>query len=268
MRAAALLERKVVARADRILFVADGNRTDFAAHYGPAVAAKFQLIPNGCDPREFEALTQPPVIPRDSFVLLHAGSLYAGRSPVPLLKAIAVAIAAGTVDRSRFRLRFLGQIGHASFDLSQAARDLHLEEIIEVVPRVPREESLQAMRSASCLLLLQPGHTVSVPGKLYEYLASGRPILAIAEEGETADIVRRSGVGVSVTPGDEPGMVNALETVTQMAQQKIQAPPRDLYDGMVWADETVRILDAVVRNDGRLPRNTRVEAAAPPAHTR
>ena len=268
IRAAAMLERLVVRRADRILFVARGNCTDFAGHYGPRVASKFRVIPNGCDPREFEALTDPPAVPHDTFVLLHAGSLYAGRSPVPLLRAIAAAVRQGVVDVTRFRLRFLGQVGLTSFDLMQSARELGLEEIIELVPRVPREQSLQAMRSASCLLLLQPGHTVSVPGKLYEYLASGRPILSVAEEGETADTVRRSGLGVSVTPENEAGLVEALARVMGMARGKAAMPPRELYDGMLGAAEAVRILDAMARGNRYEPGEAPVEAAARRAHTR
>ena len=108
------------------------------------------------------------------------------------------------------------------------------------------------MRSASGLLLLQPGHTVSVPGKLYEDLASGRPILAVAEEGEIADIVRQSGVGVFATPDNEEGIVAALASLIQMVQTGVEAPPRELYDGMLRAAEAVHVLNAVV--GGESPR--------------
>ena len=74
IRAAEILERQVVRRADRILFVARGNHDDFAAHDGPVVARKFHVIPNGCDTQEFDALRQTPVAPNDVCVLLHAGS--------------------------------------------------------------------------------------------------------------------------------------------------------------------------------------------------
>ena len=261
IRAAVMLERQVVRRADRILFVAQGNRDDFAVHYGPDTARKFHVIPNGCDIQEFDALSEAPAVPDDMCVLLHAGSLYAGRSPGALLKAIAVAIEQGIVDPSRFRLRFLGHLGLASVDLSRTCRELGLEQVVEVVARVPREQSLQAMRSASALLLLQPGHTVSVPGKLYEYLASGRPILAVAEEGEIADIVRQSGVGVFATPDDEAGIVAALASLIPMVKTGVGAAPRELYDGMLRAAEAVRVLDAVVRGDSPSPADATVVEA-------
>jgi glycosyltransferase involved in cell wall biosynthesis len=134
-------------------------------------------------------------------------------------------------------------------DVSSACRELGLEQVVEFAPRVPRRESLTAMRSAAALLLLQPGHTVSVPGKLHEYLAAGRPILALAEEGETADIVRASGIGVSVPPEREEDLVPALMSLVRMASAPLSPPARTLYDGMARAAETVALLGAVVRGE-------------------
>ncbi len=168
LRAAAALERAIVRRADRIVFVAAGNRDDFAAHYGASIASKFDVVSNGCDPAEFDALrgTVAPA-PDGPFVLLHAGSLYAGRTPVPLLNAVARAIADGRIQRDRFRLRFLGVNALKGVDLAGTCQALGIGDVVEFLPRVKRDESLRAMMTASGLLLLQPGHTVSVPGKVY-----------------------------------------------------------------------------------------------------
>jgi glycosyltransferase involved in cell wall biosynthesis len=241
MRTAAALERFVVRRADRIVFVAGGNMRDFAAHYGAEAAQRFHLVPNGCDPAEFDAIERTPAPVDAPHVMLHAGSLYAGRTPTPVLAAVKRAIDAGRLDRQRFRLRFMGANAVAT-DLPAACRELGIEDVVEFLPRVPRSESLRAMVSASSLLLLQPGHTVSVPGKVYEYLAAARPILALAEEGETADVVRSSGLGVSVTPENEPALAEGLMAVLAMARQPLPAPPRELYDGNVGAATIERLL--------------------------
>jgi len=245
MRAAAFLERLVVKRTDRIVFVAEGNRDDFAAQYGARIAQKFRLVSNGCDPAEFDAL-EKPLVPADSgHVMLHAGSLYAGRTPVPVLKALAQAIDRGLVDRRRFRLRFLGTSIVAT-DLAQVCRELRIDDVVEFLPRVQRQEGLKAMVSASSLLLLQPGHTVSVPGKVYEYLAAGRPIFALAE-GETADVVRRSGIGISVDAyDDEQAIMEGLLRVVHMSQGAIATPPREMYDGNLGAATIEQVLRQVV----------------------
>jgi hypothetical protein len=102
------------------------------------------------------------------------------------------------------------------------------------------------MMSASGLLLLQPGHAVAVPAKVYEYFAAGRPIFAIAE-GETAAIVRRSGVGVSVGGDNEASIVSALETFIETARRPLAPPPPDLFDGTIRATETVAVLRTLLR---------------------
>ena len=241
VRASAFLERRVVKRTDRIVFVAEGNRDDFAAHYGPHIARKFHLVPNGCDPAEIDAIERPAVPAGAAHVMLHAGSLYAGRTPVPVFKAVARALGKGLLDRDTFRLRFLGASLIAT-DLVEVCRQLRIDDVVEFRPRVPRQEGLKAIVSASSLLLLQPGHTVSVPGKVYEYLAAGRPIFALAE-GESADVVRRSGIGVAVDAyDDEHAIMEGLLRVVEMSQGPIAAPPRDMYDGNLGAAAIEQII--------------------------
>jgi len=238
---AAFLERRVVKRTDRIVFVAGGNRDDFAAHYGPRIAQKFHLVPNGCDPAEIDALEKPVVPAGAPHVMLHAGSLYAGRTPVPVFKAVAQALDRGLLDRGGFRLRFLGASLVAT-DLAEACRQLRIDDVVEFVPRVPRQEGLKAILSASSLLLLQPGHTVSVPGKVYEYLAAGLPIFALAE-GETADVVRRSGIGVSIDAYDDvQAIMEGVLRVVEMSRGPVSSPPRAMYDGNLGAASIEHLL--------------------------
>lgn len=238
-RASVRLERRVIARADAILFATQTNRNEYVAEYGSAVAAKCHVVPNGCDPAEFVDLRTEPE--PDRFVLLHAGSLYGARNPTTLFGAIATAIRSGALDRARFRFRLIGATA-ASMDGPSAAAALGLGDVVEFSPRMPRQEILREMASASCLLVLQPGTTVSVPGKLYEYLAIGRPILSLSEEGETSDLVRASGLGVAVAPHDEPAIVEALTRLVSAGHQVRARPPRHLYDGDVAAGQAVGII--------------------------
>lgn len=238
-RASVRLERRVIARADAILFATQTNRNEYVAAYGSAIAAKCHVVPNGCDPAEFVDLRTEPE--SDRFVLLHAGSLYGARNPTRLFSAIATAIRSGAIDRTRFRLRLIGATA-ASMDGPSAAVALGLDDVVEFAPRMPRHEILRAMASASCLLVLQPGTTVSVPGKLYEYLAIGRPILSLSEEGETSDLVRASGLGLAVAPHDEPAIVEALTRLVCEGHQGRARAPRHLYDGEVAAGQAVDII--------------------------
>jgi glycosyltransferase involved in cell wall biosynthesis len=244
-RANEWLEHLVIRRADAVLFVTRANRDEFAAFYGTEIARRFHLVPNGCDPSEFEGLA-PRRTQSDPFVLLHAGTLYGARNPLPLIQAIARAIGRGALVRETFRLRLLGSIS-LDIDLAAECRALGLEDVVEMIPRVTRGESLRQMVSASALLLVQPVTTVSVPGKAYEYVAAGRPLLALSEEGETAHLVRASGIGVSVQPdAGVEAIERALLQVIELASRPFARPPVDLYDGRVHAAATAELLTQLV----------------------
>jgi glycosyltransferase involved in cell wall biosynthesis len=245
-RANNVLERAVIGRADAVLFVTHANLDEFSTFYGADARTRFHFVPNGCDPSEFEGLVRNPTSSR--FVLLHAGALYGARNPVPLIQAIASAIERGALARDHFRLRLLGPIS-LDIDVAAECQRLGVGDVVELIPRVSRSASLQAMVSATALLLVQPVTTVSVPGKAYEYLAARRPVLALAEEGETADLVRGSGVGVSIRPDAGGDAIEAaLLKVIEIASRPFLPPPPTLYDGRVHAVTAAALLTQMARS--------------------
>jgi glycosyltransferase involved in cell wall biosynthesis len=241
-RASIACERRVVQRADAIIFATQTNRDEYAAFYGPDLARKFHIVPNGCDVDDFAALPAQRV--DDGFVMVHAGSLYGARSPVPLFHAIAAAFRDGAIAREHFRLRLIGAAADARFPA--VAAELGLSDVVEFVPRMKRQDVIAAMASASCLLVLQPGTTVSIPGKLYEYFAVGRPILSLSEEGELSDLVRRSGIGIAAVPHDALAIEAALRQVVALARDvTLPRVPAELYDGHRTAAQAATILREV-----------------------
>jgi glycosyltransferase involved in cell wall biosynthesis len=125
-------------------------------------------------------------------------------------------------------------------------RQLGIADVVEFVPHVPRAEVLQQMVDASALLVVQPVTKVSVPGKLYEYLAAGRPILALAEPGgETAAVVRQTPAGVVVSPDDEDGLRRALEGLVSGGRRRVESDPA-VYDGALRAAEMAATLRLVL----------------------
>jgi glycosyltransferase involved in cell wall biosynthesis len=84
-----------------------------------------------------------------------------------------------------------------------------------VIPFVPRRRSLELQRDSEALLLILPEAggrgTGVIPGKVFEYLAAERPILAVVPpDGAAANLIREAGAGVVVAPDDVAGMVAAL----------------------------------------------------------
>jgi glycosyltransferase involved in cell wall biosynthesis len=115
-----------------------------------------------------------------------------------------------------------------------------------------RQDVISAMASASCLLVLQPGTTVSIPGKLYEYLAIGRPILSLSEEGELSDLVRRSGIGVAVNANDPSAIEAGLRQVIALARTAdLRRVDPQLFDGHRHAEQAVGIIRELVDTNSR-----------------
>ena len=122
-----------------------------------------------------------------------------------------------------------------------------LESMVEVMPRVPYGRSLDVLASADLLLLTLAGSAgLQLPAKLYDYLASGRPILGIADSEELSEILRTTGAGRCFTPGDTGG---AAEFVGDVASGRFAPQVHDdalvAFSAREMARKVASILSAV-----------------------
>jgi glycosyltransferase involved in cell wall biosynthesis len=181
-------EGKVVDRADLVLANAPNATRVFQQTY-PAHADKIITLTNGYDPEDVQVSEGAVAGP---LRLVHAGELYHGRDPVPLLDAMARWNQHGS---RRVRLDVIGR-NYLPVNLVEEIRRRGLEQDVGMTGQLPYREALAEMARASILVLFDsPGRTIGVPAKLYEYFGAGRPILALAEAaGDTASVLKDSGV--------------------------------------------------------------------------
>ena len=243
-RIATWMERRVVESADAVLFTTTTARDEFAAHYGAPLASRFVTVFNGCDPKDISTSAAGPAA-AGTVTLLHAGTLYGGRNPMTLLRAVAALRRRRPDAVDRLRVRFLGSPGLPGVDLQGACTAMGIGDLVEFTPRVARDESLAAIKAASILLLLQPGTSMAIPGKLYEYLAAGRPILALCEPGEMADLLNDNRIGLAVAATDEAAIEEALLRLLTAPDGTWAAAPAHLYDGRLRAAEMAAVLERV-----------------------
>jgi glycosyltransferase involved in cell wall biosynthesis len=160
-------------------------------------------IANGADFDDFAGLEHHPS-PR--FRITHAGSFFGRRDPRPFLTALAES----GLD---VVARFAGDFRPAD---REWAEQLGLGDRLELIPYVTRRRSLELQRDSEALLLLIPeaggrGRGV-LSGKVFEYLAAERPILAVVPpDGAAAGLIRGTGAGVVAPPEDVPAIRAALE---------------------------------------------------------
>jgi glycosyltransferase involved in cell wall biosynthesis len=207
-RAAARAKEKVsesvarlVARQADVIVAASDAIAEEARGLQPAGIVT--TILNGSDFDDFAGLDYQR---GERFRITHTGSFFGKRDPRPFLSALA---GSGLDD---VVARFVGDFRVSD---REWAESLGLGAKLEVHPFVSRREALRLQRDSDALLLLIPeaggrGQGV-LSGKVFEYLAAERPILAaVPPDGAAADLIRETGTGVVAAPDDVPALTQAL----------------------------------------------------------
>ncbi len=199
-RADAFVARLVARNADAIVAAAESiaEETRSLSPKGRVVA-----IANGCDFDDFAGLVYTPT---GRFRITHAGSFFGKRDPKPFLQALAESGLEDVVAR------FVGDFRTADREFADG---LGLGDRLELHPYVPRRRSLELQRDSEALLLLIPdagGRGKGVlSGKVFEYLASERPILAaVPPDGEAAKLIEETGAGVVAAADDVDALREAI----------------------------------------------------------
>lgn len=200
------LEAVVVSRAD----VTIGATEPIAQDFGRRLGARAAYVPNGWDPSLDERLEGAKPVPLDAerFNLVYTGQLSgpAGRDPRPLLEGMQRLVRDRGREAERLRLVLVGGLDARDAALLQ---ELDTHGLVDVAGQRDRDTSIATQRAADALLLLTtPGHVSHATGKLFEYLAARRPILALAEGSAAARIVRDTDSG-TVAAADDPGAIAA-----------------------------------------------------------
>ena len=201
-------------------------------------------IANGSDFDDFAGLERNP---SGRFRLTHAGSFFGKRDPRPFLTALKQSGLDDVV------VRFLGDFRSAD---REWAESLELGDRLELIPYAARRRSLELQRDSEALLLLIPeagGRGKGVlSGKVFEYLAAERPILAVVPpDGAAAELIRDAGAGVVVAPDDVDGMAAALGDLhARWRAGTLDAPPlgdewRRKVSRRTRSEELVRVLEQV-----------------------
>lgn len=195
------IEKAVIHSADRIILNTPALHREFCSYYKSVAADKFVTITNGIDTEDLSMIDGSPKAGSGPFVITHGGSLYRKRDPRPFLKAVNDLVRKQSITEGDLVVRFVGNVD-PKFDLRNWVRQLGLEAFVRIEPPVPHDEYLQLLSSSDLLLVIQPDTDLQVPSKLFEYMAIGRPIIALAHQGATADILAEYPRGILVDPYD------------------------------------------------------------------
>jgi glycosyltransferase involved in cell wall biosynthesis len=208
------LERIVVKRATVVVSVTEEHSAAFRRTYPRLPADRFITVPNGYDDGEWEE--SPPEMRREQesegkFLIAYTGKLYIERDPQPLFRALRTLIDSGEIERDQVRVDLVGWCETSEGrSVREMAVNLGLSECVNILGPRSRQETIQRIRQADLLLLLAERFVIQIPGKTYEYLRAGRPILALTSEGALANFMLRIGGGWVVDPKDDAGVRGAV----------------------------------------------------------
>jgi len=200
------VEARVFHAASKIVLNTEECRDAYIAAYRDRIPAdRFIAIRNAFDLGLFEARS---VEPSPAFTVLHFGHFRRLVPGEPLIRGFARFVFGEGLSPAQTRLRLVGTVRPEDESL---IRMLSLEPFVDLLPPTPYREALALLRSADALALVTVGGmALTVPAKLYDYLAARRPILAITDQPEPGRIVAESDAGIVASPSDPEQVAAAL----------------------------------------------------------
>lgn len=192
------------------------------------------VVENGFDPEEFPdwpARIRTPPGTHGMLRICYAGTLYPGRrDPTPLFEAVNQLIDTGVLERRRVAIDFYGQ---NETELATILDRCHGNRhgIVHAHGFVSRSDSLAAQARSSLLLLLESSEPAArgvLTGKLFEYLVSGIPIVAVGidEANAAGELLQRTGTGFCARTAEQ--IADMLTRAVQSGRFDFYAPQQEL----------------------------------------
>lgn len=177
------LEIAVLNFADEIIVTSENTKKEFALETDKPIS----VITNGYDVHHVQRPAKD-----DKFSIAHIGSLLSERNPKQLWEAISELIEERKDFRSTFQLKLIGVV---SDDVLQTLKGFQLETYINNLGYVSHEDAIAQQMASRVLLMVEidsEDTKVIIPGKLFEYMASSTPIIAVGPKDSDVETILKS----------------------------------------------------------------------------
>lgn len=182
------LESQVLNTADLVLVTSQTTKTEFQA----LTTKPIEIITNGFDVEKVEKQTLD-----EKFTIAHIGSFLSERNPRIFWKCLKELIKENPSFKADFQLKLIGAVSQEVLD---TISEFRLNDYVNNLGYISHKEAIAHQRKSQVLLLIEidSEDTKSIiPGKLFEYMVSERPIIAIGPEGsDFSEIIRNTNTGV------------------------------------------------------------------------
>ncbi|MCK4576136.1 glycosyltransferase [candidate division WOR-3 bacterium] len=180
------LEASVIKHANKVIFTTERTKKDYERVFGDG---KFVIIRNSFDPLDFESVKPKRF---QKFTIVYSGSMQHYRGPYYFISGLWNWLKRCPQARQELQINILGKINEEAKTLIDK---LGLQDVMNLIGYVSHKESIAYLLGADVLLsIVDVGGETIIPGKIFEYFASGKPILAlIPPSGSAACILRKEG---------------------------------------------------------------------------
>ncbi|RYM35123.1 hypothetical protein ERX46_07025 [Brumimicrobium glaciale] len=207
------LERQVVEESDRIITVGEGFKESFLSKTNKVTPDKFEIISNAFDPDDFKMKDE--VHPdKDVFLASYIGTVSDKYEPDVFFEALGQL--AKDFPDAPIQFKATGVVSERLQELITS----HLGDKASFHAPVPHEQAVHAMLKSRVLLLITPGIEGTIPGKTFEYLASGRRIVSIGK-GDSAKAIIKCNAGAAFERSEKEAVYAYLKSALMDYQNNI-----------------------------------------------
>lgn len=236
------LEHEVLTKADKVVTVS----WNWAKGLGRLGNRNVRVIQNGYDWTSNPQEERPPL--SQKFTITHLGVIGPARNAPTFWEALYELKSSDEGFKKSLKIKLVGHIDQSVMD---SLKSCNLLENTEIIPHVPHIKVQHLQQTSQVLLLLvnnTPNSKGILTGKLYEYLASGRPILCIGpEDGDAARILKETQAGTTVDFEDKEKIKIVIKDLYQRYLdndlQNNTSAKMNHYSRRVLTGEFVRLLD-------------------------
>ena len=209
------LERGVVTIAARVILNTHAACEAYRDHYADLPSERFDWIRNHCDRALIGDGEHPDF---DRFTMLFLGNFGRFIKAETLLGALAELRRRGHAQDA-LQLVVTGRFGESDWRM---ARGLGVESMVHLHAHLPYRQIGAMMNAADLLVLLvQPAVRQRLASKFFDYLASERPILAVADNPEQGELLQETGAGVMLSPGRIDAIADHIEEQMALGRQRV-----------------------------------------------
>ncbi len=182
------LEKEVLNSCDTIIVTSENTKKEFEV----ITTKRIEVITNGYD---IEKITKKPLDTK--FTLAHIGSFLSERNPQVLWQSLTELVSENEAFAESFQLKLIGAVSN---EVLESIKSYKLNAFVNLMGYISHEEALKEQRCSQVLLLIEIDSEETkciIPGKLFEYMVSERPILAIGpNDTDFEKILKETNSGV------------------------------------------------------------------------